>query len=187
MGEARVILVRHGHTDFNDHGQERIRGWLDVPLDKEGVANAHAAAAKLNGIQAHEIVSADLQRSARTAHIIASKTGVPIRIDPRLRPWNMGVLGGKDLADVEDVINHHLAHPDQPIPGGESFDEFITRWRAGLHRMIGISSELEKPVIGVTSHSNLLSVDTALSNIPPTTVHRGEPKPGDIMSLDVDI
>lgn len=39
MGE--LILVRHGHTPLNVPGRdERLRGWLDIPLDDQGLQEA---------------------------------------------------------------------------------------------------------------------------------------------------
>jgi broad specificity phosphatase PhoE len=35
---GKLILVRHGHTPLNAAGkEERLRGWLDIPLDEQGL------------------------------------------------------------------------------------------------------------------------------------------------------
>src|SRR5229473_1734909 len=38
-----VLVIRHGSTELNSEGQgspERIRGWLDIPLNAEGKTEA---------------------------------------------------------------------------------------------------------------------------------------------------
>ena len=38
---GKLILVRHGHTSLNSPGDdERLRAWLDVPLDEKGLREA---------------------------------------------------------------------------------------------------------------------------------------------------
>lgn len=38
---GKLILVRHGHTPLNSPGEdERLRSWLNVPLDQKGLEEA---------------------------------------------------------------------------------------------------------------------------------------------------
>lgn len=75
---SRLLLVRHGETTWNV--EHRWQGWLDVPLNERGEAQAAARARAL----AHEsfapraIFTSDLQRASRTADIIAAHVEAPV-------------------------------------------------------------------------------------------------------------
>ena len=50
---GKLILIRHGHTALNGPGEdERLRGWLDVPLDQQGLDEARGIAI---GISRHPV------------------------------------------------------------------------------------------------------------------------------------
>ena len=45
---GKLILVRHGRTPLNAPGNdERLRGWLDIPLDEHGLEEAEEAGERL--------------------------------------------------------------------------------------------------------------------------------------------
>ena len=46
---GKLLIIRHGHTSLNLPGRdERLRGWLDVPLDGEGLEEAAETAEQVN-------------------------------------------------------------------------------------------------------------------------------------------
>ena len=70
---ATVILARHGRTAANNGGvlAGRTKG---VHLDETGVAQARAAAGRLDGLQLAAVVTSPLERCRETARSHAAGT-----------------------------------------------------------------------------------------------------------------
>jgi broad specificity phosphatase PhoE len=68
---GRLILVRHGHTSLNSPGSdERLRAWLDVPLDEKGMQEVAETAKKLTKYPIEVIYCSDLRRARQTAGVL---------------------------------------------------------------------------------------------------------------------
>lgn len=116
-----IGLVRHGKTDWNAEG--KIQGQTDIPLNKEGIAQAIALANRLSGEERiwDAVVSSDLKRAFATAQIIAEKLGIPLlESDSRLRERYFGEVEGtieeerharwgKEWRDVADGVESNEA------------------------------------------------------------------------------
>lgn len=127
-----IIIVRHGDTKFNSDGTgERVRGWSNVPLTAQGRAEATQAAQKLKGKQIAGMVSSDLVRAQQTADIISKVIGIKPEFSPALRTWNVGIYAGGESEHVQPEIDKYVDQPNVPIPGGESFQQFVTRVFSG--------------------------------------------------------
>jgi len=94
------LCVRHGVTDWNREG--RFQGRTDVPLNDEGIAQAHSAARRLQGVPVDIIVSSPLIRAIRTAEIIAAGPSKPVSIDADLIECDFGSLEGKSIRAAMD-------------------------------------------------------------------------------------
>ncbi len=109
----RLILVRHGETDWNV--AHLLQGASDIPLNDNGRAQARAAAPELARIAAvTRIVSSDLSRAVETAHIFADAMGAEVVIDARWRERSYGVWEGLP----EDVREADHAEEYQRWVGG---------------------------------------------------------------------
>lgn len=95
---SRLIVWRHGHTDWNADG--RVQGQADVPLNELGHRQAAEAAQLLLRLWPAAIVASDLRRAADTAAALAALAGLPVRPDPRLRERYFGAWQGLRMADV---------------------------------------------------------------------------------------
>jgi len=133
---GKLIIVRHGTTALNADG-DRIRGWIDVPLNSDGVQEAVTTGKKLSQtIHLDGIITSDLKRAVQTAEEIAKATGAPILFKTRaLRPWNLGDLQGKKASDIIAMVEHLIMNPNIETPSGESFDTFRTRTIDFLHTL----------------------------------------------------
>ena len=80
---TRVILIRHGETDWNVQG--RIQGHLPIPLNERGLAQAEAVAARLEVVPFAALYSSDLLRARQTAEAVGRGCGHEVRTDARLR------------------------------------------------------------------------------------------------------
>jgi probable phosphoglycerate mutase len=63
----RIILVRHGETDWNKQG--RFQGQIDIPLNQNGKKQATAASQFLKNIAIQKAFSSSLSRPKETAQI----------------------------------------------------------------------------------------------------------------------
>lgn len=104
MTAARVVLWRHGETDWNATG--RYQGQADVPLNARGLNQATAAAPVLAALRPARIVSSDLGRARATADVLGELTGVTVELEPRLQEINVGDWAGLTNEQV------FAAHPD---------------------------------------------------------------------------
>lgn len=98
MTARRVLLLRHGLTDYNAAG--RFQGQTDVPLNETGTVQATAAAARLAGRGITRIVSSDLQRASVTAARVAEHLELEVELDPRLQEINVGTWAGLTGAEI---------------------------------------------------------------------------------------
>lgn len=102
MTAQRVILLRHGVTEWNDAG--RFQGHTDIPLSAEGVRLAERAAAVLAGYGITQVVSSDLSRARQTAEAVASACRLAVGLDPRLREVDVGSWSGLDMKTVGERV-----------------------------------------------------------------------------------
>ncbi|MFM2445830.1 MAG: hypothetical protein RI936_277, partial [Pseudomonadota bacterium] len=65
MQPARLVLIRHGETEWNAAG--RLQGAIDVPLSQLGLWQAQRVAQRLRGESFAAVVSSDLERARQTA------------------------------------------------------------------------------------------------------------------------
>ena len=93
---TRLILVRHGQTDWNKDG--RIQGQLDIPLNAEGKSQTKtliAGLANLKGIKSIDaLYSSELLRSYETASEIGKVFNLKVNKVAELNELNQGVWQG---------------------------------------------------------------------------------------------
>lgn len=125
-----LLLMRHGPTQLNnaDQSKDRIRGWLNVKLSRDGEHVAQQLASEVKHIPIHDLKSSDLSRAADTAKAVEDTTGVPMTTHVELRPWDLGTLAGQPTDKVMPIIKQLVDEPTKKAPGGESFDEFMKRF-----------------------------------------------------------
>ena len=122
MTVGRLLLWRHGLTAWNAEG--RIQGQTDAELADEGVRQAEKAAELLAALGPAAIVSSDLSRARDTAEVLATRTGLPLRTDVRLRERHWGDWQGHTHAElaVSDPALYAAWRDGERIevPGAES-------------------------------------------------------------------
>lgn len=157
-----VYIFRHGETDSN--AQKRMQGWLDVPLNANGVAQAQALAQKLAGVKFDVVYSSPLSRALDTARAVVGNQ--QIVLNSNLREWNMGDFCGHivRLTDSQadtpidmsgDVIYAPLAllsNDDYIPPNGESYNMFIARVRNAL---LDIVKNSDGNTIAIATHTGV--------------------------------
>lgn len=133
---TRVILVRHGQTEWNR--DERFRGQIDVPLNETGLWQAEQAATAIKRrYSVSAIYSSPLSRATRTAEAIGHAVGVPVQRLKGVTEFNYGEWEGKTPEEVAavypDLYRLWLTQPHlAQIPGGESVTQFRMRIAAAV-------------------------------------------------------
>lgn len=98
----RVLLVRHGQTEWNREG--RLHGQLDSPLTADGIAQASAVAERLVPYGVRTVCSSPLGRALRTAVIIAERLSADLVEVPELTELHLGDMAGMTRAEIEDAF-----------------------------------------------------------------------------------
>lgn len=195
-GRKSVYVIRHGHTKLNESSDsaDRIRGWIDVPLDSGGKEDAELIGELVKGLGIEVIVSSDLKRSVETAEIIADALGLPLSAKtPAFRPWNLGDLQGEPTLEVLDDIKRHINDiPDEDISGGESFNDFKKRFLKGLHSVIDLIDNGSVHRIAIVTHFRGLKMADAWAEagggdgyeVDVDHFTKNDAKPGAILELN---
>jgi glucosyl-3-phosphoglycerate phosphatase len=135
MTAARIILWRHGRTEWNV--VDRFQGQADIPLDVVGYAQAVRAADVLAAYRPAALYSSDLSRCHQTATVLAERTGLEIITDKRLREIHVGSwegLLGEEVRAADPALARRLwAGEDvRRSPTGESPREVAERMAEAL-------------------------------------------------------
>jgi alpha-ribazole phosphatase len=155
---TRLILIRHGETDWNSEG--RWQGQEDVPLNANGWVQAQQMAHSLESAGIAAIYSSDLQRARQTAQLLAESTGAPLYLDSRLREIHQGEWQGMLLSEIQS--RYGQANQDRlrdPLnfspPGGEPVAQVRGRVLAAAHEII---RRHPNATIAVVSHGFALAL-----------------------------
>ncbi len=128
---ARVILVRHGETDWNLEG--RFQGQIDIPLNKNGQKQARAAGKFLKGVAINKAYTSPMSRPKETAEaILASHQGVEITKIQDLMEIGHGLWEGKLESEIKenwpDLLETWKKSPQKvQMPQGETIKEVWER------------------------------------------------------------
>lgn len=118
MTAGRIVLVRHGETDYNR--EARVQGNIDIPLNETGRAQAARCAELLprylSGRTVGRIVASPLSRAADTAVALGAALGVDPVADGRLRERAFGEFEGLNRAELEEyrAEEYRLWMADEP-------------------------------------------------------------------------
>jgi len=184
---GKLILVRHGHTCLNVPGKdERLRGWLDIPLDEQGLQEAAETAERLADYPVEAIYSSDLRRARQTSELLRRRTQARrVTATNELRPWNLGVFAGERVRDILPFLNLLNHHPELAAPSGESFYQFYGRYSQRLTELMNLAFESSGVIVAVTHVRNLLASRTVIEHGDPNRVPvRGGPSTGALTVIE---
>ena len=128
---ARLILVRHGETDWNKAG--RFQGQIDIPLNENGRRQASAARDFLKDIPIDRAWSSTLSRPTETAQIILeAHPDVPLTQIDGLVEIGHGVWEGKLESEIREDWSELLdtwkrAPETVQMPEGETIQDVWAR------------------------------------------------------------
>jgi broad specificity phosphatase PhoE len=162
---GKLLIIRHGHTSLNMPGRdERLRGWLDVPLDGEGLEEAAVTAEQVQATHRIDaIYCSDLRRARQTAEVLRKLTRAPITATSDLRPWNLGVFCGQRVREILPFLNLLNQHLDLAAPSGESFYQFYGRYSHRLKELLTLADASPNSIAVVTHVRNLLATSSVIT------------------------
>lgn len=133
---ARILLVRHGTTEWNESG--RYQGISDIPLNEQGLRQAEALRQRLAGERIDVIYSSDLKRAVQTAGAIAAGRDLEVIDCRELREMNFGEFEGLTFTEIGDRYDSEwwaARDANLEIPGGESISQLAARVSAFAERL----------------------------------------------------
>ncbi|MGW7536395.1 histidine phosphatase family protein [Amycolatopsis sp. NPDC054798] len=162
MSPRRLLLWRHGETDYNAAG--RMQGHLDSALTPVGWNQARFAVPALARFAPELVIASDLRRATDTATVLTEAIGVPLQIDKRLRETHLGEWQGLTGAEVDEGYpgDRQLWRADAAWapPGGESRVEVAERAAEVVDDLMQPNSDAGESVL-LASHGGLILALTA--------------------------
>ncbi len=151
---GRLILVRHGETEWSRSGQHT--GLTDLPLLPEGEVAARETRPVLDEFDFVHVRVSPLQRAQRTAELVGLK---PDLIDENLREWDYGGYEGVTTKDIRErtgylwnVFEHGVVPGDTP---GETVEEVAGRVSRVLEE---IYPHLHEGDVALVGHGHCLRI-----------------------------
>jgi probable phosphoglycerate mutase len=152
----RVLLIRHGQTDWNVDG--RWQGTLPIGLNDIGRSQARALATYLARRQIGSIYTSHLPRALDTALAIGETIGVTPQTDERLQEFNLGVFQGL----TREEINQHYPNEwrdfeadywNYRVTNGESRRALQTRAHDVFQHIVAHATG---PEVAIVSHGGTI-------------------------------
>ena len=149
---TRLILVRHGRTEWNR--VERFRGRSDIKLDDVGIKQAKAAATRISDWQVSAFYSSPLNRAAATSKILARPFCLEVKLLPAIIDIDYGkwqsLSPEEAAANDGDLYAKWMESPHKvKFPAGESLTEVRKRAASAMDSLI---TQHPKETIVLVSH-----------------------------------
>lgn len=144
---TRVVLMRHGETDWSRSGQHT--GRTDIPLTPVGEGQVRAARSRLAAIDFGHVWTSPLKRARTTAHM-AGFAGAIETAD--LLEWDYGLYEGRTALDIRSERPGWEIFSDG-VPEGEPLAQVAAR----ADRIVTAAHEADGDIL-IVSHGHLLRV-----------------------------
>lgn len=150
-GPQRIVLVRHGETEWSESGQHT--GRTDLPLVEAGREQARALAPALQEQAFGRVLSSPLRRARETCELTGFGPFVELREE--LHEWDYGEYEGLTTVQIR------AERPDWDLwrdgcPGGESPGQVSAR----ADRLLASLAEADGDVLAF-AHGHILRVLSA--------------------------
>lgn len=153
----KLYLIRHGQTRWNEEG--KIQGKTDIPLNREGIAQAQLLAEAMERRPVGAVYSSPLKRAYQTAACVAERQGLtPVPIDG-LREVDFGLWEGMTWKEIEKQYPKDFAlwdrNPAEHTPtGGERREECRARCAASMEQILRENEDGKD--IAIVAHGGIL-------------------------------
>lgn len=141
----RILLIRHGQTEWNR--VERFRGRVDLDLNEQGKKQATLLANKINndGYNIKYIITSPLKRAQQTANILAEYNHFSVRVEEGLIDINYGDWQGLSPEEANErfpeLYSLWLNEPQTlRFPHGEGLNDVCQRATQVIKQLINESN-----------------------------------------------
>ncbi len=133
----KILLTRHGHTNFNELGLCNADPSVDVFLTKKGIEQAESLRFRLEKYSIQTVYVSDLPRTSETAHYCVPNHDSIIQ-DDRLSD----IKTGFESRPVQDFLDFIKVKPlSIKAPGGESFYDVKARVHSFIDTLLQSGNE----------------------------------------------
>jgi broad specificity phosphatase PhoE len=143
---SELVIVRHGETEWALSG--RHTGNTDIPLTKDGEAQARSVVERLEGREFALVLTSPLQRARRTAELAGY--GERAELDDDLRERDYGDYEGMTTKEIRETIPGWDVWRDE-LTGGEALAQVGARADRVIERALAADGDTL-----VFAHSHLL-------------------------------
>lgn len=151
-----IYFTRHGQTIWNV--ENKICGATDIELTELGHRQAEELGVKLKEqmekgeLNIDEILYSPLVRAAETARHISGITGIPMRMEMRLKEQNFGRFEStpRDGAEFREMKSHFITHYD----GGETMLHLCQR----IYNLLDELKEEQEKTYLLVAHNGISRV-----------------------------
>jgi probable phosphoglycerate mutase len=181
----RIILVRHGETDWNQEGRVQGSG-SDRELTETGKQQAESIGLKLRQERIQAIYSSPLRRALDTAQVIARHHQVEVQIEPSLNEIYAGELEGIPIKKLGSYLSELVAREqgDESVSklyGGERLAAVQQRAWSTIQRLADKHSD--GAIVVVSHYFVILSIICSMLNMPPSEMGRLKLDVGSISTI----
>ncbi|WP_165069484.1 histidine phosphatase family protein [Marisediminicola senii] len=113
---SRLVLVRHGETEWSRTGQHT--SVTDLPLTETGEQQARNVGTALAGRTFGLVLSSPRQRALQTAELAGY--GAHMHLDENLSEWDYGAYEGRTSVDIVAGLGHPWNLWLDGVPAGET-------------------------------------------------------------------
>ncbi|MBW8173281.1 histidine phosphatase family protein [Ornithinimicrobium sp. Arc0846-15] len=156
--QGRLVLVRHGETEWSKSGQHT--GTTNLPLLPEGEEAARSVRGVLEEFNFKHVRCSPLDRAQRTAELAGLKVDM---IDEDLREWDYGGYEGITTAEIREkngypwtVFEHGVIPGDTP---GETVEEVAAR---ASRVLVDVHELLHEGDVALVGHGHALRILTGV-------------------------
>ncbi|WP_344189585.1 histidine phosphatase family protein [Pedococcus aerophilus] len=127
---GRLVLLRHGETEWSLSGQHT--GRTDIPLTAHGEELARAAGELLQGREFSLVLASPMQRALRTAEL----AGLEPEVTDDLMEWDYGAYEGLTTPEIREQVGYDWTVFEHGVPSGDTPGETVEEVAARASRVV---------------------------------------------------
>ncbi|MGB3402052.1 MAG: histidine phosphatase family protein [Microcoleaceae cyanobacterium] len=149
----RLLLVRHGETEWNRNGQ--FQGQIDIPLNDNGKKQGSKAAEFLKEVQMDFAVTSPMSRPKETAELILKyHQNLELQLEDEFKEISHGLWEGQYEPEIEQsypgLLNQWKTEPEAvQMPEGENLEQVWSRVTTAWKKIVQSYSKQSVTVLVV--------------------------------------